>query len=86
MPTCTIFRRNASLRNAYSPPDSLDTEDSDGNIISESWRSEISPSEALAPIQNTPRRSTDDAKEMCYKFHEYFVSDEGSVLWQNSII
>lgn len=33
-----FLRRNAASRNGYTPPGSLDTEDSDGNIIPGSWR------------------------------------------------
>ncbi|GFG29139.1 hypothetical protein Cfor_12664 [Coptotermes formosanus] len=59
-------------------PGSFDSEDSDGNLIPGSWRSDLEDS--LITLQNIPKRVSIEAQEIRNEFHDYFVSAQGAVL------
>lgn len=81
-----FLRRDATSRNGYTPAGSFDAEDCDGNLIYGSWRSQVEQSQQLIRLQNTPRRTQDEAQTIRNEFRDYFISEEGSVPWQNDMI
>lgn len=67
----------------YSPPGSLDSEDaSTGQIIPGSWRDLIANDTGMIPFRPVPRNASRLAQVMRDEFTNYFMSDEGSVPFQ----
>lgn len=80
-----FLRRNATSKSSYTPPGSFDSEDSDGNLIPGSWRSDLEDTESLITLQNIPKRASIESQEIRNEFRDYFISAEGAVPWQYDI-
>ena len=77
-----FLRRNATSKSLCTPPGSFDSEDSDGNLIPGSWRSDLEDTESLITLQNIPKRASIESQEIGNEFRDYFISAEGAVPWQ----
>jgi hypothetical protein len=80
MACCIIhnyLRKHA--RATYMPPDAMDIEGNDGEIMEGRWRQEP----ALPPLQSfVQRKPTDYAKDVRARLADFFVSKEGEIHWQ----
>lgn len=71
------LRKNA--RATYLPPDAVDNEVDEGNIIEGNWRQET----PLTPLENVvQRKPADYAKDIRCRLADYFVTKTGEVRWQ----
>ncbi|KAG8239735.1 hypothetical protein J437_LFUL019281, partial [Ladona fulva] len=74
------LRRNAESKSFYSPPGTFDSEDSDNNLISRSWRKEVKDP------NNIPRKAVSEVQQIRDEFREYFMSVQfrGNILIHNT--
>ncbi|PNF38605.1 hypothetical protein B7P43_G03964, partial [Cryptotermes secundus] len=84
--TCALLhnflRRSNTSRQIYSPNGSFDYEE-DGHLKPGTWRQETSNS-SLTPLSKTPRKPSQEAKDIRKEFAEYFITN-GAVEWQDYV-
>ncbi|XP_037912468.1 uncharacterized protein LOC119652417 isoform X3 [Hermetia illucens] len=79
-----LLRKQCSSRNIHAPFGTFDSEDAScGEIIPGSWRKTTQSDRGLQPLSSIPRKPSNDAKEVRNEFQQYFLSEEGSVQWQD---
>ena len=86
---CTLhnfFRTRQTSRNIYTPPGSLDTENTHGSITPGQWRSDTEPQGLVPMSKQGSNNYTSNAKELRDYLCEYFNSDAGAVSWQEKMI
>lgn len=76
-----FLRRNSNSSNFYAPAGTFDTfiEDN-GEMTPGSWRNN---NPGFLPLQRVPRRVRMEAVAVRNEFKDYFMTDIGSVQWQN---
>lgn len=75
-----FLRRNICSGNFYTNG-SMDTVNMErGEIVPGSWRNNQS---GFVPLQRLPRRVNNEAMAIRNEFKEYFMTDLGSIQWQN---
>ena len=66
----------------YCPPGSLDTEDSNGDIVRGCWRDESAP-QGMEPLRSVgSNRHSSTAATVRTIFRDYFSSPAGELSWQ----
>lgn len=69
------FLRKGTSRTTYTPPGTFDQEDSTGNVIPGSWRSDSNNDlSSFIPIRQIPRKTSVEAKEVRDHFATYFFN------------
>lgn len=81
-----FLRRNKQSRALYTPPMTFDFEDSDHNVIEGAWRREYTvEGTSILELERRPRNSARTATIIRDQFGEYFMSERGSLPWQNNV-
>ncbi|XP_054263992.1 uncharacterized protein LOC128987260 [Macrosteles quadrilineatus] len=81
-----FLRRSKTSSTTYTPPGTFDLENEKTyELIPGQWRVEGSPSGTLFKLRRLPRKPSDLAKQVRVKLSEYFLTNEGSVPWQNNV-
>lgn len=78
-----FLRRNSQSRSLCNPHGTFDSENTDHDILEGSWRRDIGTVH-MSNFNDMGRRYPNSAMEVRNKFSEYFISEEGCVLWQNN--
>ncbi|XP_070385449.1 uncharacterized protein [Dermacentor albipictus] len=81
-----LLHESPGSRAVYCPPGTADCEDWQGQVTEGSWRAEEGSRDALSALQSTGFHSTRQAYAVRDKLCLYFISDDGRVPWQDSII
>ncbi|KAJ8926677.1 hypothetical protein NQ314_020926 [Rhamnusium bicolor] len=77
-----FLRKRADSAKLYTFPGPLDTEENGGILPVGRWRID-QPMSSLLPMQNIPRRSTNDAKRIRLHLARHFITN-GTIPWQNN--
>lgn len=81
--TCALLhnflRRSNTSRKIYTPIGSFDYE-IDGHFTPGTWRQDT-PNSSLTPLSKTPRKPSQEAKDIRDEFAEYFITS-GAIEWQ----
>ncbi|KAF9416038.1 hypothetical protein HW555_006450 [Spodoptera exigua] len=78
-------KRNKQSRALYTPPMTFDFEDSDHNVIEGAWRREYTvEGTSILELERRPSNSARTATIIRDQFGEYFMSERGSLPWQNN--
>jgi hypothetical protein len=78
-----FLRQSKSSVNIYTPPGSLDSVAPNGSIIPGQWRNDNDGLQSYYPLPRIGRKPSELAKAVREEYAVYFVSDLGSVTWQN---
>jgi hypothetical protein len=78
-----FLHKNAISKGFYTPPGSSDSENSEENLITGLWRSDVDDTASLMSLQNIPKRASSEIQEIRKEFRDYFSSVEGAVSWKN---
>lgn len=70
----------------YCPSNFVDTEKSDGSYEPGQWRQTVSNDTGLLSIRPAYNRSCMSANDMRQKFVDFFISEAGSLPWQNDYV
>lgn len=82
-----FLRTQSDSTNYYSISGCFDSEDaSTGEIIPGSWREITAGDTGLRPLRVIPRRSSNSVQGLREEFKSYFMSDIGSVSFQNKYL
>ncbi|XP_077531414.1 uncharacterized protein LOC144143509 [Haemaphysalis longicornis] len=80
-----LMNENALSRSIYNPPDYVDHEDWQGNVIAGAWRAGSNGQPALEGLENHGFHSSRDALDVRKRLTAYFMTD-GAVPWQDKIV
>lgn len=83
---CCIYLHNFLRKNSstnYMPQGSMDEETDEGTIRLGNWR-ESGKTTSFLPLNRIGRKSSQNAKTVREEFADYFMTDVGSVPWQNN--
>ena len=82
-----LMRKKSSTKRLYTPPGSLDAENSESReVVNGEWRIDEEP-QGLIPFEKVHNgKQSYNAKECRDMFAQYFVSDAGQVPWQIKMI
>ena len=87
---CTLhnfLRSKQTSRNVYTPPGSVDIEDTDTHtILNGDWRARQEPGGLLPMEKQGSNNYTTKAKAIREYLCDYFNSDKGAVPWQENMI
>lgn len=85
--TCALLhnflRKSRTSSIKYSPNETFDLGNEEGQIIPGAWRQEESTMTSLLPLRNISRKPGIEAKQICEEFATYFATN-GKVPWQNA--
>lgn len=89
--TCLLLhnflREQPDAARQYSPPGCFDQEDEvTGEVIYGTWREVTATDNGMSPLVRLPRNPTVAAKKIRDEFKDYFISDAGSVPFQNKYL
>ena len=75
--------KSKSSANIYTPPGSLGSVAPNGSIVPGDWRKDNQGLKSFYPLPRIERKHSEFAKAVREEYANYFVSDIGSVPWQN---
>jgi hypothetical protein len=82
-----FLRRDSATKQLRSPPGTFDFGNTDdGTVIEGEWRREIQNDSRMVKLAKTPRNHWNGAKKIRDTFMDYFMSNEGCVLWQDKYL
>ena len=82
-----FLRSKQGSKNIYTPPGSLDTENTATHtVLAGHWRQESQPQGLLAIERQGSNHCSKSAKDIRDYLCQYFNSDEGAVSWQDNMI
>ncbi|KYN50370.1 hypothetical protein ALC57_00007, partial [Trachymyrmex cornetzi] len=73
-------QQSATYNRVYCPPNFIDVENNDGDVINGAWRENDVHIQGIQPCN--ARRATIAAYEQRDKLTNYFLTPQGEILWQ----